>query len=519
VWTWGTITAVNSASNVTATIVGSPLLYNNATNYAWRLGAYGGDNGYPTCGCYHEGRIWLFGAIGNRFDASVSNAISVSGNTVSINMAPTDPSGNVGAANAITGVMTAEDSNPILWAQSHQQGVICGTQPAEWLIFAPSSGALAPNNIAVHRVTKIGGLNVEAVWTEHTIIFVQRYARKLIEYFADIFSGKFAAPHVTQWSKHLTDGGVAEIAYQQELAPILWARLVTKKLVGWVYKRDTLMSSQGPTIAAGHRHTLGSGRVVESIATGPSVGGTTDTLMLATNDTGTNVRYVEALTDIPDEGATLLDAQYVDTAIAPSWVLAAPTGSMPYGGMTLSGLWALKGKSVAAWIGGLDCGDYVVNSTGQITVPFGDGISGGTGNGLLTQGYVLSIPEIPIWVGFTYTSDGQIVRPNHPSETGARNGPGFMKLRRTNWFGLQLEGAVTGSISFGTDFSSLQAATFTHPNGGPKKSYTVLEQFTGIYRDTGKDSDSFDSQICWRVTRPYPCNIVAVGGALETKDI
>jgi hypothetical protein len=37
-----------------------------------------------------------------------------------------------------------------------------------------------------------------------------------------------------------------------------------------------------------------------------SVGGTTDTLMMVTNDPLTNVRYVEALSDFPDEGETLL---------------------------------------------------------------------------------------------------------------------------------------------------------------------------------------------------------------------
>jgi hypothetical protein len=121
-----------------------------------------------------------------------------------------------------------------------------------------------------------------------------------------------------------------------------------------------------------------------------------------------------------------------------------------------------------------------------------------------------------MWVGFTYTSDGQIVRSNAPQETGARNGPGFMKLRRTNWFGFQVEGAVAGSISFGTDFSSLRPTNFKSKGG---KAYNVLQQFDGIYRDAGNDSDSFDSMLSWRMTRSYPANIVAVGGALETKDI
>lgn len=86
-----------------------------------------------------------------------------------------------------------------------------------------------------------------------------------------------------------------------------------------------------------------------------------------------------------------------------------------------------------------------------------------------------------------------------------------MKLRKTNWFGFQVDGAVTGRISYGTDFASLRPMPFKQPSGDL---YTTLQQFTGIFRDAGDDSI-----ICWEVTQPYPANIVAVGGALETKDI
>lgn len=511
-WAWGTITAVTSSSIVTVTISGLPLLYNGVVMNAWRLGAYGGANGYPTCGVYHtgSGRLWLGGAIDNRFDACVSNGIVDN----AVNFAPTAADGSVGAANAITGVINAEDVNPILWMASHQQGILAGTQAGEWLIFAPSAGSIAPNNIDVSPLTNIGGLNTEARHTEHTLVFIHKFGRKIVEYFADVFSGKYSAPSITWLSKHLTKGGIQEIAYQQELVPTVWAR-VADALVGWVYKRDSLTSAQPPTIAAGHRHVLGSGRSVESISTGPSSGGTTDSLMMITNDAATNTRYVEVLTDMVDEGATLLDAQYVDCAIAPSWVPASPADGFPYGGMAFGGLWPLNKKTVTAWICGLDCGDYLITN-GAITVPFGDGLSAGTAGGLLTLDYVFSLTTAPIWFGFTYTSQGQIVRPNSPQETGARNGPGFMKLRKTNWFGFQVEGAVTDSINYGTDFSALKPMTFKQPNGDP---YTALQQFTGIFRDVVDDNDSFDSMICWEITRPYPANIVAVGGALETKDI
>ena len=81
---------------------------------------------------------------------------------------------------------------------------------------APTAGPLSPTNISAHRVTTIGCANVEAKRAEHTTILVQKFQRKIAEYFPDVFSGKFTAPYINLLSKHLTVSGVAELAYQQE---------------------------------------------------------------------------------------------------------------------------------------------------------------------------------------------------------------------------------------------------------------------------------------------------------------
>ncbi len=505
-WVWGSITSVGGTQQITVTL--SRNLVSTAVITAWRLGVYGGPNGYPTCGCYHEGRLWLAGAVANRIDASNSNDI--------FNFAPTLTDGTVLDSSAIAAVFNASDVNTIYWMASDERGIICGSKGGEWLVAASAlNNPLTPSNIQAHRVTTNGSANIEPRRTEHTLAVVQKFKRKVLEYFADVFSGRFSAPNLSADWKHLTKAGIEEIVYQQELVPTIWMRMGDGSLVGATYKRESLSSSQGPQINGAHRHVLGSGRVVESMTLGGSIGGVNDSLIIATNDPVTNVRHIEVLTDILDEGSVLVQAVYLDDCVFPTIATTAPVTG-PYGGLTLAGLWHLNGKTVTAWIAGLDCGDHAV-ANGEITIPYGDGISAGTADGLFTADLVHSFNDNPrAVVGFTYTSQGQIVRPHSPQETGARNGPGFMKLRRTNWFGFQLEGAVTGSISFGTDFSALQAAEFKKPGGRP---YTKLEQFTGIFRDTGSDSDSFDSMICWQVTRPYPANMVALGGALETKDI
>jgi hypothetical protein len=492
-----------SGNGVTVSILGPPLLYTTAIR-TWRIGVYSNTTGWPTCGTYSDGRIWLSGVVANRIDACVSNGII----GTNMNFAPTDQNGNVLASSGITYTFNAPDANPLFWMTPDLQGIICGTLAGEWLVTAPTTGGISPFNISARRVTQIGCANIEPRRTEHTTVFVQKFGRKIMEYFADVFSGKFTAPNLAWLAKHLTLGNIQELAYQQELVPTIWSR-VAGALRGITYRRDTLMTSQGPTMVGWHKHTLGSGRSIEYMSVGPSVGGTVDALTVVTNDTTTNIRHVEILDDLLDEAATLAEASYLDDAVTATSF--SDTGT----GLLLNGLWHLNGKTVTAWLCGLDCGDYLVTN-GSITVPYGDGISAGTGNGLFTHALVVSFgSSVPLRIGFTFTSRGQLVRPNSPAESGARDGPAFGKLRRNNYVMAQLEG--TQGVSFGTTFDDLEPADFKQADNFT--SLKVNEQFDGIFRDQIDDTDTFDGMICWEITRPYICNIAAIGSALETRDV
>lgn len=120
---------------------------------------------------------------------------------------------------------------------------------------------------------------------------------------------------------------------------------------------------------------------------------------------------------------------------------------------------------------------------------------------------------IPCVIGFTYTSQGQTLRPLAPADTGAQNGPGFAKPRRNAQFGALLDN--TQGISFGTDFEHLHAAQF-QTDGGIKIIPPAL--YSGIHWDTVDDDSSFDGQLCWQITRPYPASLMAIGGFIKTQD-
>lgn len=503
-------TGTGVASGVSVEILGPPLLYTTPVQ-TWRLGVYSNTTGWPTCGVYHDGRLYLGGAVGNRFDACYANGIV--GGTV--NFAPTDQYGAVTPAHAISYTFNSNGVNPILWMDPDLQGVKMGTQAGEWLVKAPTSGPIAPTNITASNVTNHGSANVQPCRTEHTTVFVQRYARKLLEYFPDVYSGKFSAPNLADKAEHIVSGGVAELAYTSAATPIIWGRTTAGALFGITYKRDSLASAQPPTFYGWHRHALGSGRVVESICAGPSVGGDLDALTMVTNDPATGIRHVEILTDTGDENAPLTTAWFLDDAVIPD---AAPGPDS----VTFSGMDHLEGKTISIFVGGLDLGDrgdeipalvdFVV-SGGAVVVPYGDGISAGPGKGLFTSDFLASNPRVV--AGFTYNSDGQMVRPMTQADSGSRIGPAFAVLSRGHRFAMKLVNTL-GLMVGGDLTKKLYPAMFKTPGGS---AIPALTTFSGIHQDSLQDDYGYENGApAWRVSRPFPASVVIVGSNLATQD-
>jgi hypothetical protein len=487
-----TTTVVTGGNAVVLQLIG-PALPNTNPISLWQLGLYSDTTGWPSAGTYHEGRAWLSGAVGNRIDASRSNgALQVINGVVSavLDFAPSLFNGQVLDDSAIAGVFNAPDVNTIFWMVPDQLGIVAGTQAGDWLIRASAqNNPLTPTNFQVHRLSRLGCANIEPRRASGSLIFVQRFRKKLFEYFADVFNSQLSAQSISWMCRHLTKPSIAELAYQYELAPVIWVRCDDGTWFGMSYKRENNVSASPPNFIAPHRHLLGSNRSVESIATGHSPDGTMDSLSMVTNDPSTNVRHVEALTTLFEEGEAETTAWFLDDAVRPSSIVTTP------GTVTLNGLWHLNLRTVTVFADGLDCGDFVV-SNGAVTVPNTPAVVAG-----------------PIVVGFTYTSQGQLVRPMTPTESGARNGPALGKKRRTMQVAFMLEQAA--SISFGTDFARMYPAQFKTPAG---QNYAPGQLFSGIFWNTVSDEWGFDSMPCWQMTRPYSATIVALEAFLETSD-
>lgn len=517
IWTWGLITAVLTPNSVNLQIQGNNLLYASPIQI-FRMGAWSDTTGWPTCGCYFEGRFWFSGAIPNRVDSSQPNA--------PFSMAPTGQDGTVADSNAISYTLNASDSNPIFWMEPDVQGILMGTQEGEWHMTTGTAGTpMTPSSIQAHRVTKYGCANIQPVKTGLTLCFVQRYARRVFEYLADVFSQRFYAPDLTTRARHLGARTFVELAYQQELAPIVWGRMADGSLTGVTYRRVSLISTQPPEFVAWHQHILGSNRPIESICVGPSQGGALDALALVTNNPATNIRFVESATTLLDETDSLTLSNFLDCSVTPQ------VAQISDGAVTFYGLRHLNGKKVSVFAAALDCGDYIVEN-GRVTVPLGllDPISG----------FAFDIPQfqilqplaaqfarvsttviggaqqysIPCVIGFNYQTQGQLCRPASADQTGTRAGPPYGKKRRSARYAISLVNSL--GVRVGTKFGRTKAVIATTEGGSP---LPYLTGFSDMRRDTLQDDFSFNSMLCWETTRPFPATVVTYGGFVEAEDV
>lgn len=390
-WTWAIIQTVVDTSHVTATIqaadpqgflAGGALVNGTLAMTFWQLGVYSNTTVWPSGGVFHEGRFWLFSAIKNRFDATMSdNGLTPEGS--GLRFTPTMLDGTVADDNGISYTLQATDLSTIFWMASDHAGIIVGTQAGEWVIQAAATNdPLTPTSIQAHRMSKYGASNIEPAVTPLATLFVNRYTRKVMEYLGDVFSGRFIGTNLTVNSKDLFINGIAEITYQQETTPIVWIRDTAGLLYGMTYKRENPFGTQAAQFAAPHRHTLGSGRIVTSLRAGPAWGGQTDSTSMVTLDQSTGIYFQELLAPNFEEGAPLTQADFLDAAVTPT--AAEISGS----NLIFYGLEYIAGKTITVFIAGVDAGDFVVSASGVVTVPLPAGFNN---SGLLTQALLASM--------------------------------------------------------------------------------------------------------------------------------
>lgn len=327
-WAWGTITGFTNSTHVTfafdTTIPNMTLQTANGTTATiWRMGVYSGTTGYPTCGVYYEGRLWLAGCVPNRFDTTTSNGVSQIIGTNTATFSPTDPNGNVLDNSGISLTLNSVGINQIQWMIGDHAGVLMGTLAGEVLVQASQLGdPITPTSIQAHEITRYGSLNIEAKRAGMAVVFGQKYGRRVMEYLDDAFSSKFSGRHLNEYAKHITISGVARIEYAEEPVPIVWVLLNNGLLAGCTYRRFSRFVQTAPETEGWHWNVHGGNRLFTSMCTVPGKNGLLDRLFVVTNTPTGNVPgavppstyYVEILQPPFDTSLSLLQAWMMDQA-------------------------------------------------------------------------------------------------------------------------------------------------------------------------------------------------------------
>ena len=204
----------------------------------WALGAFSGTTGFPSAVAFYEQRLvfasttaqpqTLFFSVGGSFE---------------------DFNGGVNDTDALTYTLGSNQVNIIRYLQAGRV-LLVGTSGGEFVVSSSEQAPLSPTNASVKRQATYGSANIQPVQVANTTLFIQRAKRKLRELIFDLNTDSYQAPDLTILAEHITEGGIKEMALQQEPDNIVWCVRIDGKLVGMTYRREE-------NVIAWHEHTLG----------------------------------------------------------------------------------------------------------------------------------------------------------------------------------------------------------------------------------------------------------------------
>lgn len=221
-----------------------------------------------------------------------------------------------------------------------RDALIAITTRSEYTMQGGVERPLAPTNIQVKQRSTYGTGNVRPITVRDETLYVQRAGRKVRALKYDVDTGGYIAPDIAVLAEHITEGGVTEMAYQQEYDSLLWCVRGDGVMLTCSFDRDQDIVGWARQITDGE---------FESVAIIPIDGRDQVWVIVKRTIDGGTVRYVEVFD--PDVLA--------DCAI---------TGTSGPGSATWSGLDHLEGETVQCVADGVYMGTFTVD-TGKITIP------------------------------------------------------------------------------------------------------------------------------------------------------
>lgn len=127
--------------------------------------------------------------------------------------------------------------NKIRWL-ADAKNLAVGTPGEEMIVGTGDDTALTPTNVKASKDTAYGCADISPIVIGNVTLFVQRAGRKIQELAFVFENDSYKAPDLSILAEHITEGGIIEIAYQQEPDSLVWGVRGDGQMLTMTYQRD-----------------------------------------------------------------------------------------------------------------------------------------------------------------------------------------------------------------------------------------------------------------------------------------
>jgi len=272
---YGVITAITSTTVVTANITTAFANANAITN--WFLGAFSDTTGHPSCVTFFEQRLVFAATLNNPQTVYFSKSGDYENMDANLG-------GTIADDDAIIYTIASNQVNAIRFMTATRT-LIIGTAGGEFVVSGGGTdSAITPTNILIKKQSNHGAANIDAIAVGNATLFLQRARRKIRELAYNFDVDGYVAPDMTILAEHITEGGLTQVAYQQEPNQIVYATREDGELVGLTYQREQ-------QVTAWHRHIFGGRFGIATITVSDYANIANKTKITLTKSDGTTVDF------------------------------------------------------------------------------------------------------------------------------------------------------------------------------------------------------------------------------------
>ena len=272
---YGKITGRTNTTVVTVEILED--MGSSSASIDWSLGAFSDTTGHPSCVTFFEQRLVFAATINNPQTVYFSKSGDYENMDANIG-------GTIADDDAIIYTIASNQVNAIRFMTATRT-LIIGTAGGE---FAVSGGgadnAITPTNILIKKQSNHGAANIDAISVGNATLFLQRARRKIRELAYNFDVDGYVAPDMTILAEHITEGGLTQVAYQQEPNQIIYATREDGELVGLTYQREQ-------QVTAWHRHIFGGRFGIATLTVSDYANIANGTKLTLTKSDGTTVDF------------------------------------------------------------------------------------------------------------------------------------------------------------------------------------------------------------------------------------